>query len=115
MNTLPIGLFVMIVVFTALWIVSLPLRNVSIIDAWWGPGFSLLGWTYVLLAPVPGERRWRATLMLGLVAIWGFRLAWHVARRNHGKPEDPRYAAMRQRRGEAFWWQACWSSSGCRP
>jgi steroid 5-alpha reductase family enzyme len=29
-----------------------------------------------------------------------------VARRNHGKPEDPRYAAMRQRRGEAFWWQS---------
>ena len=28
---------------------------------------------------------------------WGLRLAWHIGRRNHGKPEDPRYVAIMER------------------
>jgi steroid 5-alpha reductase family enzyme len=29
-----------------------------------------------------------------MVSLWGLRLAWHMHRRNAGKGEDPRYAAM---------------------
>src|SRR5215470_16184316 len=48
----------------------------------------------------------RSCLTVALVALWGVRLAWHVGRRSHGRPEDPRYAAMRARRGPSFWWRS---------
>ncbi len=44
----------------------------------------------------------RALLAACLVSLWGLRLAGHLARRNLGHGEDPRYAAMRSRHGERF-------------
>ena len=34
-------------------------------------------------------------LTLILTSIWGIRLSSHIGQRNHGKPEDKRYVAMR--------------------
>jgi steroid 5-alpha reductase family enzyme len=34
-------------------------------------------------------------LTLILTTIWGLRLSRHISQRNHGKPEDKRYVAMR--------------------
>jgi steroid 5-alpha reductase family enzyme len=52
----------------------------------------------VLLARVRGfgdpGRGW---LVLALTAVWGVRLAVHIARRNAGKGEDPRYAEIQAR------------------
>ena len=45
----------------------------------------------------------RKILICLLVTIWGLRLALHLARRNHGKGEDPRYAEWRKRSGRRFW------------
>ncbi len=47
-----------------------------------------------------------------LVTIWGTRLAVHIARRARGQGEDRRYAAMREARGAAFWWQSLWTVFG---
>ncbi|WP_183096441.1 DUF1295 domain-containing protein, partial [Nocardioides stalactiti] len=33
---------------------------------------------------------WRTWLLVGLVALWGLRLSWHIHRRS-GDAEDPRY------------------------
>ena len=84
----------------ALWVVSLARRDASIVDLWWGPGFGLLAtvaWLAGSAAPGP-----RGALLLGLVWLWGLRLGGYLAWRNHGRGEDPRYAAMRRRHGDRF-------------
>jgi steroid 5-alpha reductase family enzyme len=43
-----------------------------------------------------------------MVTIWGGRLAAYLFWRNRGQGEDPRYAAMRKRRGDAFAVQSLW-------
>jgi steroid 5-alpha reductase family enzyme len=81
-----------------LWLVSLARRDVSIVDAWWGPGFALLAATdLALTGPHP-----RRVLLAVLVALWGLRLGGYLLWRNHGTPEDPRYAAMRRHHGPRF-------------
>jgi steroid 5-alpha reductase family enzyme len=84
-----------------LWLWSLPLRNASIVDAFWGGAFALAAWTADLAGGGRGPRR---ALALGLVTIWGLRLSLHLLRRNAGHGEDPRYAAMRRGHGARFWW-----------
>jgi steroid 5-alpha reductase family enzyme len=85
---------------TALWGLSLALRDASIVDIWWGPGFVLIaGVSWWLGAGGDAERR---TLMLLCVALWGLRLGAYLAWRNHGTGEDPRYQAMRRHWGERF-------------
>lgn len=88
---------------TALWLVSLPLRNASIVDAFWGPAFAVAGWGAALAAGVPlGSPR--TALALTLVTLWAARLALHLLIRNAGHGEDPRYASMRRGHGARFWW-----------
>jgi len=84
-----------------LWLVSLPLRNASIVDVFWGPAFVLAAWTAALADDGGGPRR---ALALALVSLWGLRLGLHLARRNLGHGEDPRYLAMRRGHGPRFWW-----------
>ena len=75
------------------------MRDASIVDPFWGPGFALAALTYWL---VDGARGARGTLVLVLVTAWALRLGWHLLRRNRREGEDPRYAAMRTRHGERF-------------
>lgn len=86
--------------FTALWLVSLPLRNSSIVDPFWGPGFALVAWTAYAFADDPGGR---GLLVAVLVSVWGSRLGLHLAVRNRGKGEDFRYQAFRRSWRGPFW------------
>jgi len=81
------------------WLLSLVRRDVSHVDVQWGLGFVLVAALGALFGAGAPQRRW---LVLALVAVWGARLALHIHARNHGKPEDYRYAAMRERHGERF-------------
>lgn len=83
----------------ALWLVSLGRRDASIVDIWWGPGFAVLATIAFAAAAAPGPR---GALLLALVWLWGLRLGGYLAWRNHGRGEDPRYAAMRRRHGDRF-------------
>ncbi|MEI8358501.1 MAG: hypothetical protein RL698_1145 [Pseudomonadota bacterium] len=87
-------------VFFLLWLVSLRLRDASIVDSWWGPGFALVALVSFLLTP--GGARPRRLLVLALTATWGLRLGAHIFLRNAGQPEDARYQAMRRRWGDRF-------------
>jgi steroid 5-alpha reductase family enzyme len=85
----------------ALWLASLALRDVSIVDAWWGPGFALLAWVDVAAT---GAGHHRPLLVAALVTLWGLRLGGYLLWRNRGRPEDPRYTAMRRHHGARFPW-----------
>lgn len=87
------------VLMSALWAVSVRLRDAGIIDPFWGLGFAIVGWVAYLASDGDDGRR---LLLAALTSVWGVRLFGHLARRNFGKPEDFRYAAMRQRHGDRF-------------
>ncbi|HUU34239.1 MAG TPA: DUF1295 domain-containing protein [Vicinamibacterales bacterium] len=91
----------LVAAFTVLWVVSLPLKNASIVDMWWGPAFVLAGLVYTRALPVWGTR---TTAVLILVSMWALRLAVHIGGRNVGHGEDPRYAAWRRQHGASWWW-----------
>ena len=64
------------------------------IDVLWGAGFAVVAlFTFVVSAAADGDL-WRRLLITALTVVWGLRLALHIARRNRGKPEDPRYVAI---------------------
>jgi steroid 5-alpha reductase family enzyme len=89
-----------VVLMVGAWLVSLPLRDASIVDIVWGLGFVAVAW----VSWIRGDGGSRGTLMLVMVTIWGLRLASYLAWRNLGKGEDFRYQAMRRRIGPAFPW-----------
>ena len=98
--------------FTALWAVSVRLRDSSIIDVAWGPALGSTAWVALWLGPGSGPRAWTAAL---LGAAWGLRLGVYLALRARGRGEDARYAQMRAAHGEGwarrslvtvFWLQA---------
>ncbi|MBU0596471.1 DUF1295 domain-containing protein [Candidatus Bipolaricaulota bacterium] len=88
---------------TVIWIFSLILRNASIVDIFWGPGFITLACAVFAVARGSSAR---SLLMLVLVLAWGVRLALHVGIRNAGRGEDWRYRKWRDEAGPAFWWRS---------
>lgn len=83
------------VLMVSTWIVSVLLRNAGIVDIVWGFGFSVIS---IVLAVTLDGNDGRQTLVAVMTCTWGLRLAVHLGKRNIGKPEDWRYAAMRSRR-----------------
>ena len=85
---------------TLLWLLSLRLRDASIVDIFWGPFFLLQAAIYAALRPDGFDGR--QLLVLALVAAWSIRLATHIASRHAGKGEDERYARWRTQHGAAW-------------
>lgn len=99
-----IGLLVILGCMTVLWLVSLYLKNSSIVDIFWGTGFVIANWVYFALSPDGFPlRKWLIGI---LVTIWGLRLSIYILWRNRGKPEDFRYRKWRQEAGNRWWWQS---------
>jgi steroid 5-alpha reductase family enzyme len=87
---------------SVLWLLSVRLKNASIVDIFWGLGFILLAVYYYFNADGLEIRK---IITLLLVSIWGLRLSIYIGIRNWGKPEDYRYQAFRQRYGaQRYWW-----------
>ena len=87
---------------TMLWLLSLALKNASIVDIFWGTGFVITAWVGFFLTPEGFLAR--KLLLCVLVTIWGMRLSIHILIRNGGKPEDFRYQTWRKENGSAWWW-----------
>ena len=93
---------IILILVTLLWIWSIFIKNVSIVDIFWGFGFVVVNTFYVFMS---GELNARKILILTLVCIWGSRLAIYLAFRNIGKGEDFRYQEFRQNYGpKRYWW-----------
>jgi steroid 5-alpha reductase family enzyme len=84
---------------TITWLISLPLRNVAIVDSLWSGLFFLAGVVYALNSD---PRAPRLSLVLWLLVIWAVRLAWYITRRNAGQGEDRRYQEIRARNQPGF-------------
>jgi len=81
------------------WAISVPMRNVTIVDTLWSLLFVMAAVVYAVTAPDVGPR---AVLLLVLVALWGGRLALYLAWRSHGQAEDRRYRRIRRRNEPGF-------------
>jgi steroid 5-alpha reductase family enzyme len=85
--------------FFVLWMISVLVRDASIVDPFWGFSFIVIAWVAFIVSDDPGIRQ---TLVAILVTVWGLRLSLFLAVRNFGHGEDYRYQAMRRRWGSRF-------------
>lgn len=90
---------VIAILMVGTWLLSLVLKNASIVDITWGLGFVAVAWSGRIDTDGNAARQWLLTV---LVSVWGVRLAGYLFWRNHGKGEDFRYRAMRKRWGQRF-------------
>src|SRR5690606_18695035 len=80
-----------------LWLLSIRLRDISIIDIFWGPAFGIVALTGYVLSAGQGvdDRRLLVTV---LTVAWAVRLGGYLLWRSRGKGEDPRYTAAYRNR-----------------
>ena len=90
-----------VVLMLTTWLISLAIKNASIVDIVWGLGFVLVSWAVKLAVGDDGNsgRQW---LLVAMTTLWGLRLAGYLAWRNLGHGEDYRYRAMRKHHGPKF-------------
>ena len=91
-------------VYMSLWFIfSVIVKRNDVADVAWGLGFVLIGWVSLFYASDAYQANLRGVIVCVLVSIWGLRLAWHIYRRNIGKPEDYRYQQWRKDWGKFFY------------
>ena len=90
---------VIAVVMVVTWMLSVALKNASIVDIVWGLGFVAVGWTSYAVGEGDSGR---GIVLAVLATVWGLRLATYLAVRNIGHGEDYRYRAMRKHWGPKF-------------
>jgi steroid 5-alpha reductase family enzyme len=100
-NVLLAGLGGVMALMVIGWLVSLKMKDASIVDILWGLAFVTIAW--VTFAVGNGSRT-RSALLAVLITVWGVRLAAYLARRNLGHGEDYRYQAMRRKRSNFATW-----------
>ena len=79
--------------FSLVFVVAQIRRNNGLVDVAWGTSFVL---SALLSFFVGGTGEAVPIVLTVLVTVWGLRLTYYLGRRNIGKPEDFRYAQMRQ-------------------
>jgi steroid 5-alpha reductase family enzyme len=88
---------VILIYFSGFFVLGTVTKNNGVVDFGWGMGFVLVGWASLVYY---GNTDAVSLLLLVLVTLWGVRLAYHLFRRNWGKPEDFRYANWRREWGK---------------
>ena len=87
------------------WALACIFRDASIADLFWPLYHALAATTYLYLAPAE-EVSVLAVVFSLLICLWASRLFLHLFFRRLGQGEDHRYAAIRERNREHFWWQS---------
>lgn len=87
------SIIIVVAAKTFAWLIQLRTRNAGLVDAIWAWTLGLLAVFYAAVGTAPGSVRTTLGVMGGL---WGLRLGTHLFNRNHGKPEDWRYARFRK-------------------
>ena len=99
MTSLALGLAVMVIVMTALWLLQRRTGNAGVVDVGWSAGVGIVG---VLAAALGAGWAPRRLLVGAMIALWALRLAAYILRRVLGEPEDGRYARLRVEWGAGF-------------
>jgi steroid 5-alpha reductase family enzyme len=94
---------VLLIAATFTWLLSLPLRNVAIVDSLWSLMLFAAGVMYGLAAD---PRAPRLAFVLWLLVLWAARLSIYITARGMGKGEDHRYQAIRARNEPHFRWKS---------
>ena len=85
------------VYFTTIFIIATAIKNNSIVDIGWGMGFVVGSWLTLMVTEHPTILSY---IIVGFISVWGLRLSFYLLKRNHGKPEDFRYAQWREEWGD---------------
>lgn len=93
----------LVVYFTCFYLLGVLKKNASIVDIGWGLGFVLLAWFHFIQGSLNQSLHLATVVTTLLVSVWGLRLAYHIFKRNHKKPEDFRYAAFRKDWGKTYY------------
>ena len=89
-----------VLLFLAVWAVSVRIEDVGIVDTFWGLSFVLVAAVIAVTGDGDTALRW---LLLAMTAVWGLRLAAFLFLRfRRHDSEDPRYAAIRERQEGRF-------------
>lgn len=96
-----LGLAAILLFMVVIWLISLALKDSSIVDIFWGTGFVLVGIVYFALTDGYEIRK---MILMALVVAWGLRLSLYIGWRNLGKGEDFRYQKWREQHGASYWW-----------
>jgi steroid 5-alpha reductase family enzyme len=99
------GLFIVVLLPSLTWIVSLFKGDASIVDSLWSLIFLALCTTYFLLNE---SSTTRGIVVLVLVTVWALRLSAYITWRNWGEPEDTRYQAIRRKYSPNFAFKSLW-------
>ena len=99
MNPYLFSAMLILIYFTIIFVIAQIMKNNSIVDSFWGPGFFIVAAYTFLMAKNQGTR---SVILTALVTIWAFRLFIYITLRNWNKPEDYRYIDMRKRWGNSF-------------
>lgn len=99
-----IEIFLLVLAYmTLIFLLALVIKDNSIVDIAWGPGFIVIAFATLLGSGVVMVRAVLATI---LVVLWGLRLAVYIAARRKGRGEDWRYAKWRREWGKNFLWRS---------
>tara|TARA_B100001123_G_C15342742_1_gene1035684 strand:+ start:2950 stop:3759 length:810 start_codon:yes stop_codon:yes gene_type:complete len=96
-----VALLILLSFMSLIWLISVILRNSSIVDIFWGIAFILLSYAYTNSVETLGLRQ---VIVLLAVHSWALRLSLYLLWRNWNQPEDARYLAMRTK------WGARWAT-----
>ena len=83
-----------------LWLISLKVKDVSIIDMFWGAGFGLIALLCLALNEIRTDYLY---LLTALPVLWSIRYTYYIIWRNWGHGEDPRYTNIRSNVTEKQW------------
>jgi steroid 5-alpha reductase family enzyme len=85
------ALGILILTYGISFLVGRRIGRYNVVDVTWGAGLVVVA---ALAAALGDGDPFRRSLLLGLVAVWGLRLAWHMVKKSAGKGEDPRYRRL---------------------
>lgn len=81
------------------WLIAIKINNTSYVDVLWAYGVGVLGFTYLFLEEGKIDPN-RLLVLQVLVVLWSIRLGTYLLSRCLGKPEDARYAYLREYMGK---------------
>jgi steroid 5-alpha reductase family enzyme len=103
--------FIMFSLYSATWMLSAKMSDVTLVNFLWGISFSLQSVIYFyksleysIFSFFTEKFSWEKLTFSILIFAHGIRLSSYLVLREMGKGEDRRWAKLRERIGHHFWW-----------